>query len=259
MEPAKFGPFLQAIRKQRGLTQKQLAERLRVSGAAVSKWENGKCLPDLAKIGDLADVLDLSVLELMKGEIHGAGELPASRQAMSEVFSETVKTMERRNRRCLVLVVSAALYAAALVCLLHRFPVYHIPQVTLECYTAKEVSLLLHPGSREERQVAQTVLDQAERAFSDLSLSREEAEERYGLLGGYCIDKDRGVSAETHRLELWAVRLYGDYGYMWVYYSREGLDETGETVTGSWNIPTLWRIGKGWDGHWAVKEITESP
>lgn len=259
MEPKTFSPFLRELRKRRGLTQEQLAEGLHVSGAAVSKWENGKCLPDISKIGDLAALLDVSVLEVMKCEMSGTGEAPAPRQAMSEVFSETVKTVERRNRRRLVLAASMALCAAALAVLLHYFPVHHIPQVPLDCYKAREVSLLLHIGSREERQVARTVLDQAELAFSDLSLSREEADETYGQLGAYCIDKDRGVSAETHKLELWAVRLYGNYGYMWVYYSREGLDENGETVTGSWKVPTLWRLGKAWDGHWVVKEIKESP
>lgn len=41
MEPGKFGPFLRDLRTRRGLTQEQVAEALHVSGAAVSKWENG--------------------------------------------------------------------------------------------------------------------------------------------------------------------------------------------------------------------------
>lgn len=41
MEPGKFGPYLRELRTRRGLTQEQVAEALRVSGAAVSKWENG--------------------------------------------------------------------------------------------------------------------------------------------------------------------------------------------------------------------------
>lgn len=180
MEPKTFGPFLRELRKRRGLTQEQLAEGLHVSGAAVSKWENGKCLPDISKIGDLAALLDVSVLEVMKCEMSGAEEAPAPRQAMSEVFSETVKTVERRNRRRLVLAASMALCAAALAVLLHYFPVHHIPQIPLDCYNAREVSLLLHIGSREERQAARTVLDQAELAFSDLSLSHEEAIKTYG-------------------------------------------------------------------------------
>lgn len=66
MEPGKFGPFLRALRTRRGLTQEQLARRLHVSGAAVSKWETGKCLPDLTKLEALAEVLDVGILELMR-------------------------------------------------------------------------------------------------------------------------------------------------------------------------------------------------
>lgn len=61
-----FGPFLKEARLERGMTQEQLAQRLHVSSAAVSKWERGKSLPDIAKVEELADALDLSVLELMR-------------------------------------------------------------------------------------------------------------------------------------------------------------------------------------------------
>jgi transcriptional regulator with XRE-family HTH domain len=46
MDNLKIGAFIQAQRKAAGLTQKELAERLHVSFQAVSKWENGDCLPD---------------------------------------------------------------------------------------------------------------------------------------------------------------------------------------------------------------------
>lgn len=61
-----LGPFLKEARLERGMTQEQLAQRLHVSSAAVSKWVRGKSLPDIAKVEELADALDLSVLELMR-------------------------------------------------------------------------------------------------------------------------------------------------------------------------------------------------
>lgn len=260
MEPQKFGPFLREARKQRGLTQEQLAEQLHVSGAAISKWENGRCLPELSKIEDLAEMLDLSVLEVMKCEISGAEEASTPRQAMSEVFAETVKTVERRNKRRLALAVSAAVCAAALAACLHYFPVYHIAQVWLPSYyDTGEVSLLAYIGSREDRRIAQTVLDQAEQAFSDIGQSSyEEAIKTYGQLGGYCITGGR-VSTETHQLDLWSANFDGRTGYMWVYYSRAGFDEAGKKVTGSTDIPALWRLGKTWDGDWVVMDIKEHP
>ena len=73
MEPGKFGPYLRDLRARRGLTQEQGTEALHVSGAAVSKWENGKCLPDLAKLEALAEVLQVSLSDLMRC---GAGNAP---------------------------------------------------------------------------------------------------------------------------------------------------------------------------------------
>lgn len=68
MDPATFGPFLKEARSRCEMTQTQLAEQLHVSTAAVSKWERGKSLPDIAKVEALANALDLSVLELMRGQ-----------------------------------------------------------------------------------------------------------------------------------------------------------------------------------------------
>ena len=63
----KFGAFLAQLRKERGLTQKELAERLFVSDKAVSKWERCQSLPDVALLLPLAEILGVSVTELLRG------------------------------------------------------------------------------------------------------------------------------------------------------------------------------------------------
>ena len=60
-----FGRFLAGLRKEKGLTQRQLAERLFVSDKAVSKWERGLSLPDTALLIPLAEALDVTVTELL--------------------------------------------------------------------------------------------------------------------------------------------------------------------------------------------------
>ena len=60
-----FGAFLQALRKEKGLTQRQLAEMLHVSDKAVSKWERGLSIPDTALLIPLAEQLDVTVTELL--------------------------------------------------------------------------------------------------------------------------------------------------------------------------------------------------
>lgn len=64
----KFGVFLLQLRKEHGMTQKDLAEKLFVSDKAVSKWERGLSLPDIALLQPIADILGVTVTELLAGE-----------------------------------------------------------------------------------------------------------------------------------------------------------------------------------------------
>ena len=68
MNQEKIGKFIQTLRKEKKLTQLQLAEKLGVTDRAVSKWENGKCMPDLSLFIPLAEEFDVSVNELLSGE-----------------------------------------------------------------------------------------------------------------------------------------------------------------------------------------------
>lgn len=63
-----FGTFLLQLRKEKGMTQKDLAERLYVSDKAVSKWERGLSLPDISLLQPLAELLEVSVTELLSGQ-----------------------------------------------------------------------------------------------------------------------------------------------------------------------------------------------
>lgn len=64
----KFGVFLAQLRKQKGYTQKELAEKCFVSDKAVSKWERGLSMPDIALLSPLAEALDTTITELLRGE-----------------------------------------------------------------------------------------------------------------------------------------------------------------------------------------------
>ena len=62
------GKFISQKRKEKSLTQEQLAEKLGVSNKTVSKWETGKCMPDYYVVKTLCDELEITVAELMDGE-----------------------------------------------------------------------------------------------------------------------------------------------------------------------------------------------
>ncbi|MCD8382392.1 MAG: helix-turn-helix domain-containing protein [Clostridiales bacterium] len=68
MDQNKIGKFIASCRKEKGLTQMQLAERLNISNRAVSKWETGKSMPDVSVMQKLCSELDISVNDLLSGE-----------------------------------------------------------------------------------------------------------------------------------------------------------------------------------------------
>ncbi len=68
MDSNKMGAFIAQVRKERGLTQPELAQKINVTDKAVSKWERGVGFPDIKIIEALAEALGVSVSELMNGE-----------------------------------------------------------------------------------------------------------------------------------------------------------------------------------------------
>ena len=69
MNQKKIGKFISNCRKNKNLTQEQLAETLNISDRAVSKWERGLNLPDASLMLELCNILDITVNELLTGEI----------------------------------------------------------------------------------------------------------------------------------------------------------------------------------------------
>ncbi len=68
MNQTAIGSYIAKKRREMNLTQEQLAEKLGVSNKTISKWENGKCMPDYSIIQELCETLSISLSELMDGE-----------------------------------------------------------------------------------------------------------------------------------------------------------------------------------------------
>lgn len=68
MNQEKIGKFISQLRKEKKMTQLELAEKLRVTDRSVSNWENGKCMPDLSLFKPLCEELGISMNELLSGE-----------------------------------------------------------------------------------------------------------------------------------------------------------------------------------------------
>lgn len=103
MDNIQFGAFVAQLRKEQGLTQKELADRLHVTDKAVSKWETGKGFPDVKLLEPLAQVLGVSLVELLQGArtekesltIGEAGEV------LSQAIDQSQRITTRRYLRLL--------------------------------------------------------------------------------------------------------------------------------------------------------------
>lgn len=78
MDQQAIGAFIAQARKERGLSQAELGERLGVTNKTVSRWENGNYMPDLALLQPLCRELNIGVQEFLSGRRLGAADLPAA-------------------------------------------------------------------------------------------------------------------------------------------------------------------------------------
>ncbi|SDB33597.1 Helix-turn-helix domain-containing protein [Pseudobutyrivibrio sp. YE44] len=68
LDQKKIGEFVSSIRKEKGYTQKQLADSIGVSDKAISRWETGRGLPDTSIMPELCRILEININELLSGE-----------------------------------------------------------------------------------------------------------------------------------------------------------------------------------------------
>ena len=95
MDQIRIGKFIAECRKQKNLTQVQLAEKLSVTDKAVSKWERGIAMPDTSIMLELCDILSISVNELLSGE---KIDMENNSQKNEQLLIEMTKELERKNK-----------------------------------------------------------------------------------------------------------------------------------------------------------------
>ena len=121
MDPKEFGAFIQHRRKELGMNQMQLAEKLHVTAKAVSRWERGVGFPDIKLLQPLADALEITIAELMQSKLLDK-EIPKEEAAL--LVSQTVETI--RQQEALTWKRKLMLYGGYAVFLLIYFYLYHL-------------------------------------------------------------------------------------------------------------------------------------
>ena len=93
MDQVKIGNFIAERRKQKNLTQAQLAEKLNITDRAVSKWETGRSMPDSSVMLELCEILEISVNELLRGE----KSMTENKQQDEQLLLDMAKELEEKN------------------------------------------------------------------------------------------------------------------------------------------------------------------
>lgn len=91
MDNIKIGKFIAECRKKINLTQMQLAEKLNITDRAISKWETGKCLPDVSIMPELCKELNITLNELLSGE----RENNNSEQLLLQELNDNIKKQKK--------------------------------------------------------------------------------------------------------------------------------------------------------------------
>ena len=201
-----------------------------------------------------------SELEKLKAEKKIDETSIAERTSDAEVITGMKKKIRHKKWKAVTVIVACVLIFSLLI---YQFPVYRLLMVcgTLSYYNSDEVATLVSIGSLSDRIEAQSVLRQADTAFQDCKHTDAECDELYGVLSRYATASDlyENATSVNYLLELWSAHLGDTEGYIWVYYSQEALDADGNTVCGSSNVPSLWKVEKNENGVWEVVSIREHP
>ncbi|MBP3840819.1 MAG: helix-turn-helix transcriptional regulator [Bacilli bacterium] len=118
MDLIKIGKFIANCRKEKNITQEQLAEKLYITDRAVSKWERGLSLPDADKMLDLCNIFDINVNELLNGE---KIDMKDYKRKNEELLLELARQDELKNKKLMtcmwVITITTILFYIGIVLL----------------------------------------------------------------------------------------------------------------------------------------------
>ena len=129
MDQKKTGSFLRELRKEKQLTQEQLAERFGVTSRSVSRWETGSNMPDLSILVELADFYDVDIRDIIDGERKGEDMNKEEKERLQLVadYAETEKNTLLMRLRIFSIVGLVSLTAGLVMLVISRdnnLPVY---------------------------------------------------------------------------------------------------------------------------------------
>lgn len=110
MNQQKIGAFLKMLRKEKGLTQEQMAEKFNVSNRTVSRWENGNNMPDLDVLIEISDFYEVDLRELLDGERKSEKVNNEKEETVLKAVDYANTEIERYTKRVHRLLLTGAIF-----------------------------------------------------------------------------------------------------------------------------------------------------
>ncbi len=126
MNPEKTGALIAQLRKEKNITQKDLAKKIGVTDKAISRWETGRGYPDVEILPDLAKALSVSINELLNGELQQKGQSVIVPYGNLEYVCNAAKLNKQKQKKQLFVIIAVSL-VIVIVCIanqLHSFAEY---------------------------------------------------------------------------------------------------------------------------------------
>lgn len=122
MNQENIGKFITTLRKEKKLTQEQFAQTIGVSNRSVSRWETGRCMPDLSLLQIISKELNVSISELLNGRRMSAEEFVDLRDSINTILdlSDKEKTVKKKKLNKYFL---AGMFCLFLILLNHQFEI----------------------------------------------------------------------------------------------------------------------------------------
>ncbi len=129
MNQEQIGKFIAELRKENKMTQEQLAEKIGVTNKSISRWENGKTMPDLSIIIILSDLFNVEISELLNGRKMSVKELQSKRNLLDNLIEyESNQNTEKRKRAGKIIFFYLVGYASLFI--VNRFE-GNLPEVVI--------------------------------------------------------------------------------------------------------------------------------
>ena len=116
-----FGKFIEEQRKNKGLTQKAVAEKIMVTDKAISRWETGHGFPGIEMLEPLSEALDVTLLELMHSQLDT--NVSYSKEEVDEILAQTIQIsvaekLKESKKKTITIIISVVMFLVVLFLLM---------------------------------------------------------------------------------------------------------------------------------------------